>query len=120
MAEAHDDLRVSPPNDEGSLSPDDAIQEGAAEIAAFVAAGTGVVGVGLGAAQTFYARASYELQREEAATRAAERAEYAALQRQLYEEQRRLAYEQGGLAGLDEFDEWHYDGPFLGFAVDGY
>jgi hypothetical protein len=115
------DIPDLPESDEGtSAVPDELIQEGAAEIAGFVAAGASIAGAGFGATQAFYARASYQLEREEAAERAAERAEYAALQRELYELQRRLAFEQRGLAGLDEFDEWHYDGPFTGFDVEDY
>lgn len=91
------------------------IREGAAEVAAFVAAGTGLAAFGLNMVQAYYARASFELQREEAAVSAAARAEYAATQRQFHERRRMQAFEEGGLAGLDEFDEWHFDGPLIGF-----
>jgi hypothetical protein len=102
----------------GTAEHGERLEEGATEILAGIAAGTGVAGVALGAVQAYYSRASYELQRQEALDRAEERAEYLQHQRELYEMRRRQAFECGGLAALDDFDEWNFDGPFLGFDAE--
>jgi hypothetical protein len=90
------------------------IQESAVEVAGVIGAAASVAALGVGGVQAYYSRASYELQRQEAAARAAERTEYIELQRELHEMRRIQAYELGGIEALDEFDEWHFDGPFTG------
>ena len=108
-----DDLTLSEVvHDEQSAS--ERLEESAAD----VALGLSAAGVVLGAVQTGFTAATYFQGRQAAEGYDALRSESDDLRQQLHEMRRTQAYERGGLAGLDEFDEWHYDGPFRGFEVE--
>lgn len=99
----------------GAQTPSERLEESAVDVAALVlSAGA----LGFGGVQAYYSRASYALQSAEAADRAAGRAEVREMQRQWHEARRMEAFERGGLCGLDDFDQQHFDGPFLGFGPD--
>lgn len=114
MTESDEDLTIREVGYEAE-TPSERLEESAVDVAALVmSAGA----LGLGGVQAYYSRASYSLQRAEAENRAAERAMVGEMQRQWHEDRRMEALEVGGLRGLDEFDQQHFDGPFLGFGPD--
>lgn len=110
MFDADDDLTLREVTCDDCGCGDERLVESAVEVATVVGA------VCAGGSLAFDALSAYR-ERGCAAGEDATRLELDELRRELHEMRRQQAYELGGLAGLDEFDEWHYDGPCDGVDI---
>lgn len=109
MFDADDDLALQEVASADNGCGGDRLVEGAVEVAAVVGAAFA------GGSFAFDAIAAYR-EHGRVSSEEATRLEMAELRTELHEMQRQQAYDRGGLAGLDAFDEWHYEDAFEDFG----